>query len=79
MSQRNIDETLQWVGAVLIVLGHTLNAVGPAVYPYNILVFALGTLAFLVWAYRVGNRPQLAVNAVSIAIGLVGLSKALAG
>lgn len=79
MSYRHIDETLQWVGAVLIVLGHTLNAVGPAVYPYNILVFALGTAAFLAWAYRVGNRPQMAVNAVSIAIGVVGLYNAVNG
>ena len=79
MSQRNIDEALQWVGAVLIVCGHAFNAVGPAVYPYNIVVFALGTVAFLTWAYRVGNRPQLAVNAVSIVIGLVGLYKAITG
>ena len=76
MSQRNLDEALQWAGAVLIVCGHLLNAIGPAVYPWNIVVFALGTVAFLAWAYRVGNRPQMAVNAVSIAIGLVGLFKA---
>jgi hypothetical protein len=77
MSYRLVDEVLQWVGAVLIVGGHVLNAVGPAVYPYNILVFALGTVAFLIWAYRVGNKPQMAVNVVSIAIGLVGLYNAL--
>ena len=77
MSYRHIDEVIQWVGAVLIVGGHVLNAVGPAVYPYNIAVFALGTVAFLIWAYRVGNKPQMAVNVVSIAIGLVGLYNAL--
>ena len=77
MSYKNVDEVLQWVGAVLIVAGHALNAIGPAVYPYNIAVFALGTVAFLVWAHRVGNKPQMAVNVVSIAIGLVGLYKAL--
>ena len=77
MSYRHIDEALQWVGAVLIVGGHVLNAVGPAVYPYNIAVFALGTVAVLIWAYRVGNKPQIAVNVVSIAIGLVGLYKAI--
>jgi hypothetical protein len=77
MSYRLVDEVLQWVGAVLIVGGHVLNAVGPAVYPYNILVFALGTVAFLIWAYRVGNKPQMAVNVVSIAIGLIGLYNAI--
>ena len=70
------NEVLQWVGAVLIIAGHTLNAIGPAVYPYNIVVFALGTVMFLTWAYRVGNKPQMAVNVVSIAIGVVGLFKA---
>ena len=77
MSYRHIDEALQWIGAVLIVAGHVLNAVGPAVYPYNIAVFALGTVAFLTWAYRVGNKPQMAVNVISIAIGLVGLYNAI--
>ena len=74
---KHFDEVLQWVGAVLIVGGHSLNAIGPPVYPYNIAVFGLGTVAFLIWAYRVGNKPQMAVNVVSIAIGLVGLYNAI--
>ena len=76
MSYKNVDEVLQWVGAVLIVAGHALNAIGPAVYPYNIAVFALGTVAFLAWAYRVGNKPQLTVNVISIAIMVLGLYRA---
>ena len=73
----DFDEVLQWAGAVLIIAGHTLNAIGPSVYPYNIVVFAVGTVAFLTWAIRAGNRPQMAVNFVSIAIGIVGLLKLL--
>jgi hypothetical protein len=69
----DFDEVLQWAGAVLIIAGHSLNAIGPKMYPYNIVVFALGTIAFLAWAVRVGNKPQMAVNLVSIAIGFVGL------
>lgn len=76
MSYRQTDEVLQWVGAVAIVAGHVLNAIGPSVYPYNIIVFAIGTVAFLTWALRVRNRPQAVVNLVSLAIGLVGLYKA---
>lgn len=72
----DIDDVLQWAGAVLIIAGHSLNAIGPEMYPYNIVVFALGTMAFLAWAIRVGNRPQMAVNIVSIAIGIVGLISA---
>ena len=70
------NELLQWTGAVAIVLGHILNAVGPAAYPYNIIVFAIGTVLFLAWAVRVANKPQMMVNVISLAIGLVGLFKA---
>lgn len=76
MSYKHIDDTLQWTGAVAIIAGHVLNAIGPAVYPYNIIVFAVGTVAFLAWAVRVRNKPQAVVNLVSLAIGLVGLYKA---
>jgi hypothetical protein len=76
MSYKHIDDALQWTGAVAIIAGHVLNAVGPAVYPYNIAVFAVGTVAFLAWALRVRNKPQAVVNLVSLAIGAVGLYKA---
>jgi hypothetical protein len=76
MTRTQIDETLQWSGAVAIIAGHSLNAVGPSMYPYNVIVFAVGTVAFLAWAIRVRNKPQAVVNLVSLAIGLVGLYKA---
>ena len=76
MTRTEIDEALQWAGAVAIVAGHVLNAVGPAVYPYNIIVFAVGTVLFLAWAMRVRNKPQAMVNVISLTIGLVGLYKA---
>jgi hypothetical protein len=71
------NEVLQWVGAAAIIAGHVLNAVGPSVYPYNIAVFAVGTVAFLIWALRVANKPQAVVNVVSLAIGIVGLYNAV--
>jgi hypothetical protein len=77
MTRTQIDELLQWTGAVAIIAGHVLNAVGPAVYPYNIAVFAVGTVAFLAWAIRVANKPQAVVNIVALAIGLVGLYNAI--
>lgn len=70
------NDILQWTGAVFVIGGHSLNAIGPAVYPWNLVVFAVGTSCFLTWAYRVRNRPQLLVNAVSIAIGVAGMVKA---
>ena len=71
-----INEILQWTGAVFIIAGHSLNAVGPAAYPYNILAFFLGTILFMAWSIRVANHPQLLVNIVALAIGLTGLVKA---
>lgn len=72
-----INDILQWAGAALIIAGHSLNAVGPAVYPYNILTFLLGTVAFFAWAWRVGNKPQITVNIVSVAIGITGMIRAV--
>ena len=71
-----INEILQWTGAVFIIAGHSLNAVGPAAYPYNILTFFVGTILFMAWSIRVANKPQLLVNIVALAIGLTGLVKA---
>ena len=72
-----INEILQWTGAVFIIAGHSLNAVGPAAYPYNILAFFLGTILFMAWSIRVANKPQLLVNIVALAIGLTGLANAI--
>jgi hypothetical protein len=76
LSQRQVDDTLQWSGAVAIIAGHILNAIGPSVYPYNIATFAVGTVFFLAWAIRVTNKPQMLVNVVALAIGLAGLARA---
>ena len=72
----HIDEAIQWVGAVFIIAGHSLNAVGPEAYPYNIIAAFIGTVAFLSWTIRVRNLPQFTVNVISLAIGFVGLYKA---
>lgn len=71
-----INEILQWSGAVFIIAGHSLNAVGPSVYPWNILAFFLGTILFMAWSIRVANKPQLLVNIVALSIGASGLYRA---
>ena len=74
--KQNFNEILQWAGAVFIIAGHSLNAVGPSVYPYNILAFFVGTVFFLWWTLRVANKPQMLVNIVAIAISATGLVRA---
>ena len=76
MKKANLNEILQWAGAVFIIAGHSLNAVGPEAYPYNILAFFLGTVFFMAWSIRVANRPQLLVNIVAISISIMGLVRA---
>ena len=71
-----VNEALQWFGALFIIAGHSLNAIGPSAYPYNIVAFFVGTVAFMTWTIRVRNKPQFVVNLVALTLGLVGLYKA---
>jgi hypothetical protein len=71
-----INDTLQWSGALFVIVGHILNSIGPSAYPYNIVAFTLGTVAFLSWAKRVKNSPQIVVNVVSMFTCLLGLFNA---
>jgi hypothetical protein len=71
------DNIIQWAGAVFIIAGHSLNAVGPSAHPWNILAFFLGTLAFFIWTVRVANKPQMTVNVVALVLGVFGLLKSI--
>lgn len=66
-----INNILQWVGALFIIAGHLLNAIN--VDGWNIAAFTVGTIAFMAWAVRVANKPQLLVNVVALTLGFVGL------
>lgn len=68
------NDTLQWTGALFIIAGHILNALG--IDGYNIVAFTLGTAAFMTWAIRVANKPQTLVNVVAIAVCALGLFRA---
>ena len=69
-------DVLQWVAAPCIIAGHSLNAIGPSVYPWNVIAFFIGTFLFLVWTVRVNNKPQFIVNSVSLSLGCLGLYNA---
>ena len=71
-----LDDGLQWIGAAGVIAGHSLNAVGPWAYPWNVVAFFIGTVFFMAWSVRQMNRPQTLVNIVALAIGLTGLYKA---
>ena len=71
-----LNDSLQWIGAVFIIIGHICNSIGPNAYPYNIVAFTLGPIAFMSWTIRVKNRPQFIVNVVAIVTCLLGLVNA---
>jgi hypothetical protein len=70
------NEVIQWLGAIAIIAGHILNALGPRVYPWNIVAFTLGTVFFLAWTIRVANKPQMVVNVVAMSMCALGLFRA---
>ena len=74
-----VNDALQWNGAVFIGVGHVLNTMGSVYHKdfWNIAAFAVGTLSFLIWTIRVGNKPQMSVNVVGLSAIAVGLLKAL--
>ena len=69
------NEVLQWVGAAFIIAGHVLNALG--IDGYNIAAFMLGTVAFMTWAVRVANKPQVLVNVVAMVVCGAGLYRVM--
>lgn len=76
---KRINDSLQWFGAIFIMVGHLLNTLGVEYHHdvLNILAFAIGTSAFLVWTIRVTNKPQMTVNIVALIFMGAGLIKGL--
>jgi hypothetical protein len=70
------EDQLQWFGALNMIAAQVITSLFPLLYPYNIVLFALGGLSFLVWGIMVKNRPQIMVNIVGLIICALGLVKA---
>jgi len=70
-------DIIQWFGAIVIILAHFLNALGPSMYPWNIFMFTIGTNLFFLWAYLVKNVPQVVVNVVALFVCLFGVYNTL--
>ena len=78
MTQKNMDNLLQWAGTACLLSMYVLMSFFPHLHPWNIVAGLCGGAFYLAWTIRVGNRPQLIVNATAITIGLAGLFKAWA-
>jgi hypothetical protein len=70
------QDKLQWFGAASMIGAQIITSLFPLLYPYNIILFTLGGLTFLLWAFLVENKPQIVVNIVGLVICAGGLYKA---
>ena len=68
-----VNENIQWVGTAFILVMYALMNFFPQYYPWNIVTGLCGAICFFAWAYRVANKQQMIINAVAIALCVVGL------
>jgi hypothetical protein len=71
-----MTDKLQWLGAIVVIVAQLINSLFIELYPYNIMLFTLGSIIFLAWAILVKNKPQMVVNIVILTTCIAGLYKA---
>ena len=69
------NDVIQWLGTANILAMYVIMSYFPGLHPWNIIFGFIGGLCFLTWTIRVGNRPQMLINAVAIAVCAGGLFK----
>jgi hypothetical protein len=67
------NEILQWTGTACFICMYSLMSFWPQLYPWNIVAGMLGSTFYLIWCFRVANRPQMIVNAIGITVCVAGL------
>ena len=67
----NINNTLKWLGCATVVAGALCTSL--RIDPLNIYFLNVGALAYLVWAVRIREKNLIVVNAVLLALYVVGL------
>lgn len=77
MKHLHLNESLQWAGTAAILVMYVLMSFYPELRPWNIVAGLVGSGFFFTWAYRVGNKQQMLVNAVGAVVCLTGLYNAL--
>ena len=72
---KNANELIQWMGTVFVLAMYVIMSYFPQLHPWNIVMGLMGAICFLIWTIRVGNRPQMLINGVAIAVCVGGLYK----
>jgi drug/metabolite transporter superfamily protein YnfA len=73
MQPTKVNEILQWMGTASFMVMYTIMSFFPDQHPWNIVFGALGGGLYLIWSFRVKNKPQTITNIVGLTICLIGL------
>ena len=66
-----LNSILKWLGCAAVCAGALCTSL--RIDPLNIYFLNAGALLYLLWALRIGERNLIVVNAVLLALYLVGL------
>jgi hypothetical protein len=66
-----LNTILKWAGCATVCAGALCTSL--RIDPLNIYFLNAGALLYLLWAVRIGERNLIVVNAVLLALYLVGL------
>lgn len=68
--EKKFDFVLQWAATAVTILGAVLTALN--IYPANVIAFNLGSVLWLVFAYRSKATSLIVVNLSMLLIYFVG-------
>jgi len=71
------NETIQWIGTAFILAMYVISNFFPGYDDLRNSVALVGGLCFFTWSYRVGNKPQMIINGVAVALCVLGLLKSI--
>ena len=66
-----LDWYIKWIASIILVVGVILTSNN--IYPYNLMVHALGMFGWFIVAIIWNDRALLVINAVSLVLLLNGL------
>ena len=75
----HVEDQLQWSGTAAFITMYSLMSFWPDLRPWPLVCGFVGSTLFLVWCWRVRNRPQMIVNLVGAAISGLGIINYLTG
>ena len=71
MRSDSLTVGLKWAGTLITLAGALCTSL--RIDPLNVYLLNLGSLVFVIWAFRIRDRAMITVNAGLLSIYLVGL------